>query len=142
MSLDGGQDSAIVPDTVIAINLAPDGKHILFASLEERPEKKLGVGLATVDDSAPIVYLDPPQRPTILRDGRWIRGQQTLVYVDTRCGAPNLWTYPLTAGKPPQQLAHFIAGRIFGILLSSDGTKVAFSRGSINSDMVHFSRDR
>jgi eukaryotic-like serine/threonine-protein kinase len=142
MSLDGGQDSAIVPDTVIAINLAPDGKHILFASLEEGPDKKLRVGLATVDGSAPIVYLDPPPRPAILRDGRWIRGQQTLVYADTRAGAPNLWTYPLTAGKPPQQLTHFISGRIFGISLSPDGTKIAFSRGSINSDVVLFSRNR
>jgi Tol biopolymer transport system component len=123
-------------------NLAPDGKHILFASLEEGPEKKLGVGLATVDGSAPIAYLDPPPRPTILRDGRWIRGQQTLVYVDTRSGAPNLWTYPLIAGKPPQQLTHFLSGRIFGISLSPDGTKIAFSRGSINSDVVLFSRSR
>jgi serine/threonine protein kinase len=142
MSLDGGQDSAIVPDTVIAINLAPDGKHILFGSLEEGPDKKLRVGLATLDGSAPIVYLDPPPRSTILRDGRWIRGQQTLVYVDARSGAPNLWTYPLTAGKPPQQLTHFISGRIFGISLSPEGTKIAFSRGSINSDVVLFSRNR
>jgi serine/threonine protein kinase len=142
MSLDGGQDSAIVPDTVIAINLAPDGKHILFGSLEEGPDKKLLVGLATLDGSAPIVHLDPPPRVTILRDGRWIPGQQTLVYVDTRSGAPNLWTYPLTAGKPPQQLTHFISGRIFGISLSPQGTKIAFSRGSINSDVVLFSRNR
>jgi eukaryotic-like serine/threonine-protein kinase len=141
MSLDGGQDSAIVPDTVIAINLAPDGKHILFASLEEGPDKKLRVGLATVDGSAPISYLDPPPRPTILRDGRWIQGQQTLVYMDTRSGAPNLWTYPLN-GKPPKQLTHFISGRIFGISLSPDGAKIAFSRGSINSDVVLFSRNR
>jgi Tol biopolymer transport system component len=124
------------------IPLSPDGKHILFASLEEGPDKKLRVGLATVDGSAPIVYLDPPPRPTILRDGRWIRGQQTLVYADTRSGAPNLWAYPLTAGKPPPQLTHFISGRIFGISLSPDGTKIAFSRGSINSDVVLFSRNR
>jgi serine/threonine protein kinase len=141
ISLDGGEDSAIVPDTVIAINLAPDGKQILFASLGEGPDKKLRVGLATMDGSLPISYLDPPPRPTILRDGRWMRGQQTLAYVDTRSGAPNLWTYPLN-GKPPQQLTHFISGRIFGISLSPDGAKIAFSRGSINSDVVLFSRSR
>jgi serine/threonine protein kinase len=142
LSLDGGQDTAIVPETAIGINLAPDGKHILFATLDEGPEKKLRVGLATVDGSAPVVYVDPPPKTSILRDGRWIRGQQTLIYVDARSGAQNLWTYPLTAGKPPQQLTHFLAGRIFGIALSPDGNKVAMSRGSINSDVVLFSRTR
>lgn len=141
MSLDGGEDSAIVSDTVIAINLAPEGKHILFASLEEGPDKKLRVGQVTLDGSAPIVYLNPPPRPAILRDGRWIRGQQSLVYADARSGAPNLWTYPLN-GSPPQQLTHFISGRIFGISLSPDGSNIAYSRGSINSDVVLFSRNR
>lgn len=142
VSLDGGQDTAIAPDTAIAINLAPDGKHILFATLDEGPEKKLRVGLATVDGSSPVAYLNPPPRAPILRDGRWIRGQQTLIYVDARSGAQNLWTYPLTAGKASQQLTHFISGRIFSIALSPDGSKVAMSRGSINSDVVLFSRNR
>ena len=142
ISLDGGQDSGIVPNTAIAINLAPDGKHILFASLDEAPDKKLRVGLATMDGSAPVAYLDPPPRAPILRDGRWIRGQQVLLYVDARSGAPNIWSYPLTAGKPPQQLTHFISGRIFAIALSPDGGKIAMSRGSINSDVVLFSRNR
>jgi serine/threonine protein kinase len=140
MSLDGGQDAAILPETSIAINLAPDGKHILFANLEEGPDKKLRVGLATVDGSAPTTYLDPTPRSAILRDGRWIPGQQALVYVDTRSGSPNLWTYPLN-GKPPQQLTHFNSGRIFGISLSPDGSKIAMSRGTINSDVVLFSRN-
>jgi eukaryotic-like serine/threonine-protein kinase len=141
ISLDGGQDTAIIPNTAIAINLSPDGKQILFATLEEDPEKKLHVGRAMVDSSASIVYLDPPPRPAILRDGRWVQGQQSLVYVDSRSGAPNLWTYPLD-GKPPQQLTHFISGRIFAISLSPDGSKIAYSRGSINSDVVLFSRNR
>jgi serine/threonine protein kinase len=142
MPLDGGQDSAIVPETAIAINLAPDGKHILFATLDEGPEKKLRVGLATVDGGAPVVYLDPPPRPTILRDGRWILEQQILIYVDAHTGAPNLWTYPLAKGKAPQQLTHFNTGRIFAISMSPDGSKIAYSRGSISSDVVLFSRNR
>jgi serine/threonine protein kinase/Tol biopolymer transport system component len=142
MSLDGGPDTAIVADVAISINLAPDGKHILFATLDEGPEKKLRVGLATVDGSSPVVYLDPAPRAPILRDGRWIHGQQTLIYVDARSGAQNLWSYPLATGKAPQQLTHFISGRIFGIALSPDGSKVAMSRGSINSDVVLFSRNR
>jgi Tol biopolymer transport system component len=76
-----------------------------------------------------------------LRDGRWIPDQQALAYVDARPCSPNVWTYSLT-GKQPQQLTHFISGRIFGISLSPDGSKIAFSRGSINGDVVLFTRNR
>jgi serine/threonine protein kinase len=141
LSLDGGQDSAIIPNTVIGINLAPDGKHILFASLDYQAGNKLRVGQAAIDGSAPIVFLDPPPRLALVRDGRWIPGEQALAYVDSRSGSPNLWTYPLN-GKPPQQLTHFLSGRIFGISLSPDGSKIAFSRGSINSDVVLFAHNR
>ncbi len=141
VSLDGGQDSAIIPNTVIGINLAPDGTHILFASLDYQANSKLRVGLVTLDGTGPIAFLDPPPRPVILRDGRWIPNQQALAYVDSRSGSPNVWTYPLN-GKAPQQLTHFLSGRIFGIALSPDGNKIALSRGSINSDAVLFSRNR
>jgi len=40
------------------------------------------------------------------------------------------------------QLTHFNSGRIFGISLSADGSKIALSRGSINSDVVLFTRNR
>jgi serine/threonine protein kinase len=141
VSLDGGQDTALIPNTVIGINLAQDGKHILFASLDYKDSNKMRVGQATLDGSAPIAYLDPPPGVGKLRDGRWIPGQQALAYVDARSGFPNIWKYSLT-GKPPQQLTHFVTGRIFGLALSGDGSKIALSRGSINSDAVLFSRNR
>jgi len=141
VSLDGGRDSALIPESVIAINLAPNGRQILFASFGTGANEKLQVGLATLDGNAPIAYLDPPPRPTILREGRWIPGQQALAYVDSRSGAPNLWTFSLT-GKPAQQLSHFSSGRIFGFALDPDGSKIAYSRGSVNSDVVLFSRNK
>jgi eukaryotic-like serine/threonine-protein kinase len=140
VSLDGGPDSPLISTSVVGINLAPDGKHILFAVLSEETNK-LSVGQATLDGAVPIAYLDPPPGLAKLRDGRWIPGQQALAYVDARSGSPNVWTYPLN-GKPPQQLTHFSVGRIFGIALSPDGSKIAMSRGSINSDVVLFSRTR
>jgi Tol biopolymer transport system component len=141
VSLDGGQDSPVIPTSVIGINLAPDGRHMLFAVLDYKDNNKMSVGQATLDGTAPTAYLDPPPGVAKLRDGRWIPGQQALAYVDARSGSPNIWTYSLT-GKPPQQLTHFVSGRIFGIALSGDGSKIALSRGSINSDVVLFSRNR
>jgi eukaryotic-like serine/threonine-protein kinase len=140
VSLDGGPDSPVISTSVVGINLAPDGKHILFAVLSQEGNK-LSVGQATLDANAPIAYLDPSPGLGKLRDGRWIPGQQALAYVDARSGAPNVWTYPLN-GKPPVQLTHFNSGRIFGISLSADGSKIALSRGSINSDVVLFTRNR
>jgi len=130
------------PDSVIGINVAPDGKHMLFASLGyQGGDNKLRVGQITLDGSAPISYLEPTPRPAMLRDGRWIPGQEELAYVDSRSGAPNVWTYSLT-GKPQQQLTHFLSGHIFGLAWSPDGSKIALSRGTINSDAVLFSRSR
>jgi hypothetical protein len=48
----------------------------------------------------------------------------------------------LAKGKAPQQLTHFNTGRIFAISMSPDGSKIAYSRGSISSDVVLFSRNR
>ena len=140
VSLDGGADSALLPGSVIAIRLDPEGKQILFASLDSTQGNKLRVGLVRLDSKDPVEYLEPPPRPTILRAGRWIRGQQTLVYVDSRSGSPNLWTYSLT-GKPAEQVTHYVSGRIFGFATSPDGSQVALSRGSITSDVVLFNRN-
>jgi serine/threonine protein kinase len=141
MSLDGGPDSPLVPGDVIGINAAPDGKHLLFAMMGIETGNKLRVGQITVDGSAPVTYLDsPPPRAAILREGRWIPGQQALGYVDSRSGASNIWIFSLT-GKPPQQLTHFLSGHIFGLAWSPDGSKIAMSRGTISSDVVLFSRN-
>lgn len=141
IALTGGPDSALIPQSAIAIRLSPDGKQILFASTDVPGTNKQRVGLEGLDPKAAVQYLDPTPRPAILRGGRWIPGQQTLVYVDAKSGAPNLWTYPLT-GKPAEQLTHFLTGRIFSFALSPDGSQVALSRGSTTSDVVLFTRNR
>ena len=138
--LAGGADSALLPRSVIAIRVAPEGKRVLFAVIDRAAGNKLRVALASLDSGAIIQYLDPPPRPTIIRAGRWIPGQDTLAYVDAKTGAPNLWTYSL-AGKPSQQLTHFLTGRIFNLAISPDGSQVAMSRGSITSDVVLFTRN-
>jgi Tol biopolymer transport system component len=141
VTLDGGPDTAIIPDSVRAINLAPDGKIILFEPLGPHVGNVVRVGKATVDGSAPVTYLDPAPKSAVLRGGRWINGQKALAFVDARSGVPNLWTFSLD-GKPSQQLTHFVSGRIFSFAVSPDGAKIALSRGAITSDVVLFSRNR
>lgn len=141
MSLDGGQESTVIPHSVIAIRLTPDGKRLLFAFKDEQQGQRLRVGVATLDGSAPVSYLDPPPTSAMLREGRWVPGQDALAYVDPGNGFSNLGTYSLN-GKPLQQLTHFGSGRIFGFAWSPDGRTVAFSRGAITSDVVLFSKNR
>jgi eukaryotic-like serine/threonine-protein kinase len=139
ISLDGGADTPLLPMDVVAVNLAPDGKQLLFATMDQAGKTRVGkVGL---DDAASISYLNPSPKAQLLREGRWIPGQNVLVYMDGRSGAPNLWTYSLT-GEVPKQLTHFSTGHIFKFALSADGSKVALSRGSVTSDVVLFSRNR
>lgn len=140
ISLDGGLDASLMPGLGIGINLMPDGKHILFGSLDEKTNK-LKIGDAAVDGGEAVQFLDPPPARAALREGRWIPGQPTLAYVDARDGTANLWTYSLN-GKPSQQLTHFTSGRIFGFAVSPDGSKFAFSRGAVTSDVVLFSRNQ
>jgi eukaryotic-like serine/threonine-protein kinase len=141
VSLDGGADTAIIPDSVRAINLAPDGKIILFEPLGPHVGNIVRIGKAMVEGTAPITYLDPAPKSAVLRGGRWIDGQRALAFVDARSGVPNLWTFPLD-GKPAQQFTHFVSGRIFSFAVSPDGSKIALSRGAITSDVVLFSRNR
>ena len=141
MSLDGGADTGIVPNSVLASNLAADGKHILYAFVDAGAGNKIRVGEAALDGSGPVTLIEPPPTLAMLRNGRWIPGQRSLAYVDARSGPPNIWTFSLT-GKPSQQLTHFVSGRIFAFGWSPDGSKIAFSRGSITSDAVLFSRNR
>jgi Tol biopolymer transport system component len=129
----------MLPQDVVAVSLAPDGKQMLFAGLDSAGKRH--VGKVLLDDAAPISYLEPAPKPQMLREGRWIPSQKVLIYVDGRSGAPNLWTYSL-AGEAPKQLTHFSTGHIFRFALSPDGSKIALSRGSVTSDVVLFSRSR
>ena len=139
ISLDGGADAPLLPADVVALNLAPDGKHLLFAGTDA--SGKMGVGKVTLDGTAPVAYLDPAPKAQLLRDGRWMPGRDELVYVDGRSGAPNLWIYSLSGQAAPKQLTHFSTGRIFKFAVSSDGSKIAMSRGTVTSDVVLFSRN-
>lgn len=139
MALDGGPDAAIIPEGVIGLNLAPDGKHLVFASLDEKMSR-FRVGEVNLDSSGPVNYLEQAPPRVAVREGRWIPGQATLAYVDARDGTPNLWTYPLS-GKPQQQLTHFVTGRIFGFAIAPDSSRFAYSRGAVTSDVVLFSRN-
>jgi Tol biopolymer transport system component len=139
MSLDGGASTPLVSERALGSRLTPDGKYVLFAFVDPKSGEKRRAALTKLDGSAPTKYLDAGPSLRAIREGRWIPGTLTLAYVDSKSGAPNLWTFSMD-GKPPVQLTHFSSGNIFSFAWSPDGSQMALSRGSVTSDVVLFSR--
>jgi serine/threonine protein kinase/WD40 repeat protein len=139
MSLDGGASTPLVSERALGSRLTPDGKYVLFAFVDPKSGEKRRAALIKLDGSAPTKYLDAGPSLRAIREGRWIPGTLTLAYVDSKSGAPNLWTFSMD-GKPPVQLTHFSSGNIFSFAWSPDGSQMALSRGSVTSDVVLFSR--
>ncbi|MGA2096394.1 MAG: protein kinase [Candidatus Acidiferrum sp.] len=138
-SLDSGKSTPLTPQRVVGARLTPDGKHLLFAFVDSKSGDKRRDGFLTLDGSVPITYMDAGPSFSAIREGRWTPAGLALAFVDSRSGAPNLWTFPMD-GKPPAQLTHFAAGSIFSFAWSPDGTKLALSRGAVTSDVVLLSR--
>jgi Tol biopolymer transport system component len=56
----------------------------------------------------------------------------------TRNRATNIWLQPL-AGGPPKQITNFLNGDMFAYAWSSDGKRLALSRGERKTDVVMMS---
>ena len=134
VSLDGGQPTQITDSFAAgAIEPSPDGKSILFRSLDTA-------------DRAIYVICDLPacaaRRVTgaeiVERAGgvRWTPDGNGLAFVDVT--SPNIWVYSLD-GKPLRQLTHFTDDRRIGdFAWSRDGKRLAIARGTTTNDIVLF----
>jgi hypothetical protein len=66
---------------------------------------------------------------------RWMADGRALTYIDRRGGTSNIWSQPIEGG-PATQLTDFKSGEIFNFAWSSDGKRLACTRGSVISDAV------
>jgi tricorn protease-like protein len=64
-----------------------------------------------------------------------------LYYISTIGDVGNLWSLPLD-GSPPQQLTNFKSHQLGNFILSPDGERVAFWRGTESRDVVLLSNFR
>jgi Tol biopolymer transport system component len=65
----------------------------------------------------------------------WSPDGKSFQYILSREGVGNLWEQPLMGG-PARQLTHFKTDQIVDFAWSADGTRVAFARGTQNSNVV------
>lgn len=65
----------------------------------------------------------------------WHPDGRSLLYVDSKDGVDNIWSFPLGDGKP-RQITNFTSDLIFSWSISHDGKRLAISRGSVRQDAI------
>src|SRR5262249_20936442 len=70
----------------------------------------------------------------ISNEVRWSPDAKSILYVDRRNGAANVWSYPL-GGGPARQITHFDSDKIFAYDVSPEG-KVFLARGRISANVA------
>ena len=110
-----------------------DGKSLLFPSLKNG--KVVGALIESGVEAKSDVVVTETMDPSI-HVAHWTPNGQSVVYLDVRTGAPNLWTFPIYGAET--QLTHFASGAIWDFSYSPDGKFIAIARGSTQSDAVQF----
>ncbi len=116
--------------------LSPDGKWVASNSLAQNPTR-VRLSVAPFNDGN-------PGKPTYTFDFPhdsffWASDSRALTYIREQNGVSNLWSQPID-GSAPKQVTNFTADKIFGWAWSSDGTRVAVSRGTTRSDVITLSK--
>jgi serine/threonine protein kinase len=78
---------------------------------------------------------DPTSYNNQFVDRNWTPDSRAVAYLDTKDGATNVWSQPVSGG-PPMQLTHFTSDRMMSFDFSPDGKQIVYSRGHSSSDAV------
>jgi serine/threonine protein kinase len=132
VSIQGGAPETIVKEGVAMFALSPDGKEI--ASLDVREFDHKLILRRDFTETQKMVYHDIDQR-ALPEEVLYTPDGKSIVYTVRDKGVDNLWVQPLDGGMF-HQLTQFTKDRILRVAFSMDGTKVAISRGELESDAV------
>ena len=147
--VDGGAPSKLT-DTRGANypQVSPDGKYIAYFVVPDEKTKHPKLVVINSDNGASVMTFDLPvssnwsvYEGVYARWFHWLPDASALVYIDTRNGASNLWSQPLSGG-PPVQLTDFKSERIYRFAYSRDGHKLALARGMESTDAVLISETK
>jgi Tol biopolymer transport system component len=117
--------------------LSLDGHHLTFAT----PRKDGTVVLAVASAASGVIESEKRISPTLdlsVHSANWAPDNRSMALVDTRTGAPNLWSFTVLGEGPEKQLTHFTSGIIWDSRYSFDGKSLVIVRGSRQSDVVLF----
>ncbi|HJS57297.1 MAG TPA: protein kinase [Vicinamibacteria bacterium] len=136
VSAEGGEPTRIVVANAVCAVVSPDGKLIAFVLRGRGERNRLalvsadgGDVLKTFDARLEVNPLSNNQKVQWTPDGRGIH------FIAIAGGVSNIWRQPMGGGAPVQ-VTRFETGRIFNFQYSPDGSQMAVSRGTLNSDVV------
>ena len=119
----------------MAADVSPDGKQIAFFLLRG---KQSGIAIIPFNGGevtrifeADFLRVSDFPLPAL----QWTPDGRALNYVVTHDNVSNIWRQPVDGGAPVQ-VTNFTTYLIFNFAFSSDGSQLALSRGTFNSDVV------
>lgn len=120
--------------------LAPDGKSAAYITWEEN--KRINVGeILSFKDKSVKNFAFPPTAVQKYSENQyvlhWTADGKNLSFVNDESGYANIWLLPLNGDKP-KRITNFNDNFIFGFAWSTDGKRLAVSRGTLTSDAVIF----
>jgi len=138
VSIDGGAPQQLINDYATAPAVSPDGKTLACFYREEQSNSRVKLALFSSEGGKAIRTFDIAGLPADSSNWSsidWSNDSRSIDYVVTVGGVSNIWTQPIS-GEPAKQLTNFKADRIFAFAWSHDSKQLAFSRGSVSSDVV------
>jgi serine/threonine protein kinase len=128
--MDGGEPVRLTDKTSALPAVSPDGRQIACIYWDEQLTSQMGISIIPAEGGEPVKTFEIPPGRT-----RWSADGRALMYVDNSGGVSNIWSIPVSSGKP-SRLTDFGSDLIFDFDRSRDGRQLACVRGVVTSDVV------
>lgn len=132
----GGEPTLVLDENAICPTVSPDGKTIAF--IWRRAGETNRIALVSFDGGEVIKSFDAKLEGNGIfskQNLQWTADGRGIYFIGLTDGVSNIWRQPIDGGQP-EQVTNFTTGRIFNFAFSPDGSQLALSRGTINSDVV------
>ncbi len=135
VSLDGGTPQKVSDKLISQPALSPDGKLIACLTPKENESFKWQIAIISSDDGSVSKLLDLPPTFNFSSGLKWSPDGSSILYVDTKGAASNIYSQPLNADGP-KALTRFTSDFIAAFTWSRDGKQLFFGRGPTIDDVV------
>ncbi|HSK71309.1 MAG TPA: hypothetical protein VK892_06410, partial [Pyrinomonadaceae bacterium] len=136
VGVEGGEPTRILDKNAVCPAVSPDGETIAFILRQGGQPNR--IALVSSDGGERIKTFDAKLEIFPTSDNQklqWAPDGQGIYFIAFNNGVSNIWRQPID-GSPPVQVTDFKDGRIFNFAFSPDGSQLALSRGTFNSDVV------
>ncbi len=134
--IEGGEPTMIIAANGLCPTVSPDGTKIAFFQWKAGQRSQLTVAPITGESPVKTFDVDIEIAPLSTKANlQWNSDGTAITYVGLKDGVSNLWRQNIDGGSPIE-VTSFDTGRIFNFAYSQDGSRLALSRGSFDSDVI------